>query len=45
MGGDESRDIETIYDEVCRRHDGIADFRAKLLTLLRLRRKRGFFYL
>jgi hypothetical protein len=30
----ESLDVKNVYDDVCRRHDGIADFRAKLLTLL-----------
>ena len=45
MGGDESRDIKTIYDEVCRRHDGIADFRAKLLTLLPIASGAGIFLL
>jgi hypothetical protein len=45
MGADELRDIKTIYDEVCRRHDGIADFRAKLLTLLPIASGAGIFLL
>ncbi|WP_152912386.1 hypothetical protein [Candidatus Rhodobacter oscarellae] len=39
-----ARDIEaltTVYDEVCRAHDGIADFRAKLLTVLPFASGRG----
>jgi hypothetical protein len=43
MCSDES--IKTIYDEVCRRHDGIADFRAKLLTLLPIASGAGLFLL
>jgi hypothetical protein len=38
-------DTKTIYDEVCRRHDGIAEFRAKLLTLLPIASGAGIFLL
>ena len=30
----QSPDVTTIYNQICRRHDGIADFRAKMLALL-----------
>jgi hypothetical protein len=43
--GDKVRDIKTLYDEVCRRHDGIAEFRGKLLTLLPIASGAGIFLL
>ena len=45
MDNHEPSDIKTIYDEVCRRHDGIAEFRGKLLTLLPLASGGGIFLL
>jgi hypothetical protein len=45
MSGDDLGHLKTIYDEVCRRHDGIADFRAKLLTLLPIASGAGIFLL
>jgi hypothetical protein len=38
-------DIKAAYEEVCRRHDGIAEFRAKLLTLLPIASGAGIFLL
>jgi len=37
--------IEALYEAVCRRHDGIADFRAKLLALLPIASGAGIFLL
>lgn len=40
-----STDIKTVYDKICQSHDGIADFRAKLLALLPLASGAGIFLL
>lgn len=45
MGVHEPGDVKTLYDEVCRRHDAIADFRARLLTLLPIASGAGIFLL
>jgi len=37
--------LKTLYEEVCRAHDGIADFRAKLLAFLPLASGTGIFFL
>jgi hypothetical protein len=41
----ETVDLKTAYDELCRRHDGIAEFRAKLLALLPIASGAGIFLL
>ena len=38
-------DLKAAYDELCRRHDGIAEFRAKLLALLPIASGAGIFIL
>ena len=38
-------DLRAIYEEICRAHDGIADFRAKLLALLPIASGAGIFLL
>jgi hypothetical protein len=45
MPDHELRDVKTVYDEVCRSHDGITDFRAKLLALLPIVSGAGIFLL
>lgn len=45
MDPDERPDVKAAYEEVCRRHDGIAEFRAKLLTLLPIASGAGIFLL
>jgi hypothetical protein len=45
MDAHEPADITAAYEEVCRRHDGIAEFRAKLLTLLPIASGAGIFLL
>lgn len=34
MSSQEQKDIKTVYDEICRSHNGIVDFRYKLLAFL-----------
>lgn len=43
MSDQMTQDIKTIYDEICKSHDGIAEFRAKLLGLLPLASGVGIF--
>ena len=42
---EDKQNLRTAYEEVCRLHDGIADFRAKLLALLPLASGAGIFLL
>lgn len=37
--------VKAVYEEICRAHDGIADFRAKLLALLPIASGAGIFLL
>jgi hypothetical protein len=45
MSTQEPKDIKTVYEEVCRSHDGIADFRYKLLAFLPIASGTGIFLL
>jgi hypothetical protein len=38
-------EIKTAYEEICRAHDGISEFRAKLLALLPIASGAGIFLL
>lgn len=45
MPSSQDSDIETVYARICDLHDGIADFRAKLLALLPIASGLGIFLL
>ena len=45
MSGHEPRDIKVVYEEICRSHDGIVDFRYKLLAFLPIASGGGIFLL
>jgi hypothetical protein len=45
MSAQEPKDIKTVYEQVCRSHDGIADFRYKLLAFLPIASGTGIFLL
>ena len=45
MSGQEQKDIKAVYEEICRSHDGIVDFRYKLLAFLPFASGAGVFLL
>ncbi len=45
MSNQHLQEVKAIYEEICRSHDGIAEFRAKLLGLLPLASGAGIFLL
>ena len=45
MSPDRREALKIAYEEICKAHDGIAEFRAKLLTLLPIASGAGIFLL